>query len=65
MSEEQSPWMCHVCDHRSTVGEGLTCSECYKLTCREHMTTTSVLNEETGLYEFRQICVECQFRKKL
>jgi hypothetical protein len=65
MSDEQSPWMCHVCDYCSTIGEGLVCSECYKLACRDHMTTATVLNQQTGLYEIRQICVECQFKKKL
>lgn len=65
MSEEKSPWMCHICDYHSTIGEGIVCSECYKLTCREHITTTTALNEETGLYEFRQVCVECQFKKHL
>ena len=65
MSEERSPWMCHVCDHYSTIGEGLVCSECYKLTCNKHMTTATVLNAESGLYEFKMICVECQFKKTL
>ncbi len=65
MSEEKSPWMCHICNYCSTVGEGLVCSECYKLTCHDHMATATVLNKESGLYEIKQICVECQFRAKL
>jgi len=65
MAEESSPWMCHVCDFISTFGEGITCAECYKLTCRDHITTTTTLNKEAGLYEISQICVECQFKKKL
>lgn len=65
MSEESSPWMCHVCGYCSTVGEGLACAECYKLTCREHMTVATVQNPESGLYELKQICVECQFKKNL
>ncbi|MDX2479797.1 MAG: hypothetical protein QNK24_05615 [Desulfuromusa sp.] len=65
MSDEKSPWMCHVCDHYSTTGEGLVCSECYKITCNRHMTTATVMNKESGLYEFQMICVECQFRKTI
>ncbi|MCK5826028.1 MAG: hypothetical protein KAG93_03270 [Desulfuromusa sp.] len=65
MAEDKIPWMCHICDHRSTFGEGIVCSECYKLTCNEHMTTATVLNTDTGLYELKKICVECQFRKTL
>ncbi|WP_029916530.1 hypothetical protein [Pelobacter seleniigenes] len=65
MAEEKSPWMCHICDYRSTIGEGLVCSECYKITCRNHITTTSVLNRENGLYELKLICVECHFKKSL
>jgi len=65
MSEEKSAWMCHVCDRFSTVGEGIVCSECFKITCREHVTTATVLNAESGLYELKMICVECQFLKNL
>jgi hypothetical protein len=65
MSEEKSPWMCHVCDYCSTIGEGIVCSECFMITCNEHITTATVLNPETGLYELKMICVECQFRKSL
>jgi hypothetical protein len=65
MSEEKSPWMCHICDYHSTIGEGLVCSECYKITCSEHIATTTALNENNGLYEIKLVCVECQFRKTL
>ena len=65
MSHEGSPWMCHVCDYRSTVGEGLVCSECYKITCTEHMTTTTRYDEASGLYQLVQVCVACQFSKRL
>ena len=65
MSEEKSPWMCHVCDYCSTIGEGITCDECFMLTCNEHITTTTVLNEASGLYELKKIYVECQFKKTL
>lgn len=65
-SEETNfPWMCHVCDYSSNVGEGLVCSECFKITCNQHMTIVSVLNPESGLYELNPICVECQFIKQL
>ena len=67
MSNEpsQSPWMCHICDYSSTVGEGHVCSECYKITCSEHITISSVLNHQSGLYELLPICVACQFKKQL
>ncbi|WP_303721642.1 hypothetical protein [Malonomonas rubra] len=60
-----SPWMCHICDYCSNVGEGLVCSECYKITCPQHMTVASVLNPESGLFELKKICVECQLKKRL
>lgn len=65
MTADKSPWMCHVCDYRSTVGEGLVCSRCYKITCAQHITTSSVLNEQSGLYELQPICVACQFLGRL
>lgn len=65
MSEEKSAWMCHICDYHSTIGEGLVCHECYKITCSQHISTTTVLNKENGLYEIKLVCVECQFRKTL
>jgi len=65
MSEEKSPWMCHVCQYCSTIGEGLVCSECYMITCHEHILTKTVLNKESGLYELRLICAECQFKNHL
>ncbi len=65
MAAEKSPWMCHICDYRSTLGEGHVCSECYKITCNEHITTATVLNQESGLYEIRLVCVECRFKKNL
>ena len=65
MTIENSPWMCHVCDQYSVIGEGITCSECYKLTCREHITTATVFNDQSGLYELKMVCVACQFIKNL
>ncbi len=65
MAEGKSPWMCNVCERFFTVGEGIVCDECFMLTCNEHITTASVLNASTGLYELKKICVECQFKKSL
>ena len=65
MSEEKSPWMCHICDYHSTIGEGLVCSECYKITCSDHISTKSVLNRDSGLYELKLVCVACQFKSTL
>lgn len=67
MSDEEfhSPWMCHVCSFSSNVGEGLVCSECYKISCRQHTTISSAFNPQTGLYELKQVCVECLLKKQL
>jgi len=65
MSEEKSAWMCHICDYYSTIGEGIVCSECFKITCNSHITTATVMNTESGLYELKKICAECRFRKTL
>lgn len=65
MSEESSPWLCHICDYRSNISEGLTCAECYKICCRQHVTVATVLNPQSGLYELQQICIECQLKKNL
>jgi len=62
---DQSAWMCHVCNYSSSIGEGRACSECYKITCSKHLTITSVLDPETGLYQLLPVCVECQFKKQL
>jgi len=62
---EKSPWICHVCGYRSTRGEGIACEQCYKIACRKHLTIATIRNEETGLYELKQICVECRFREHL
>ncbi|SHI93847.1 hypothetical protein SAMN02745165_01186 [Malonomonas rubra DSM 5091] len=63
--EKETRWMCHICDYSSNVGEGIACSECYKITCRQHLTTTMDLNPESGLYEFRQVCVACQLKDQI
>jgi len=62
---EKSPWICHVCGYTSVVEEGIACDRCYKITCRRHLTVATVHNEDSGLYELKQICVECQLRKHL
>lgn len=53
-----SPWLCHVCDLKST-GESTACSVCYRTTCSAHLQTSSAYNSETGLYEIVRICVAC------
>jgi len=65
MAEKKIPWMCHVCERFFTVGEGIVCGECFMLTCSEHITTATVLNQDSGLYELKKICAECQFKKSL
>ena len=65
MSEERSPWLCHVCGYSSTLGEGHACAECYKICCGKHLTVATVRNPSSGLYELQKICVECQFKKHL
>jgi hypothetical protein len=62
---EPSPWICHVCGHTSTVGEGIACDQCYKIACRRHLVVASIYNPDSGLYELKQICVDCQLRKQL
>lgn len=62
---ENSPWMCHICGHSSRLGEGVACSQCYKITCPIHLLTTTVFNPASGLFELQQICVECQLKKQL
>jgi hypothetical protein len=61
----KTPWLCHICDYSSNIGEGQACCECYKIACHEHMTVATVLNSGSGLYELKQVCVECQLRKEL
>lgn len=63
--DQKSLWMCHVCDYRSNIGEGQACDECYKITCNKHMTIITVLNPDSGLYELKHVCAECQFKKIL
>lgn len=64
-TEEKAPWLCHFCGYSSTIGEGQACSECYKIACPKHMCMTTILNPDSGLYEFKRICLECQLKKQL
>ncbi len=63
--EEQSPWLCHICDLTSTSSDAVTCSECYKQTCRSHMVTATIHNPDNGLYQLVLICSYCQLKRQL
>ncbi len=63
--ERNSPWICHVCDKKSDQTEGQACSECFKIACSQHLHIASRLNQDSGLYELKQVCVECQLRSQL
>jgi len=54
-----SPWICHVCGHKSHTGEGVACSVCYKITCALHLQHKSSFNPASGLYELQPICLLC------
>jgi hypothetical protein len=58
MDPEQSPWICHVCDKKST-GESSVCSICYRTTCTAHLKRAPLFNKERGLYEINWLCVFC------
>ncbi|MBD1401871.1 hypothetical protein [Pelovirga terrestris] len=62
MTEDPSAWMCHICNYRSTSEEGIACSRCYKISCRQHFRTVPLLNPESGLYEFVRICALCELK---
>ena len=55
---DNTPWLCHVCDLKST-GESTACSVCYRTTCSAHLQTRSVYNRDTGLYGLARVCVAC------
>lgn len=63
--DDNSPWLCHICDRTSISADAVTCSECYKLSCRSHMTTATVHNQSTGLYELVLVCAHCHLKKHL
>ncbi len=54
-----SPWICHVCDHKSQTGEGVACTVCYKTTCGLHLKHVSAYNPASGLYELQPVCIFC------
>jgi len=62
---EKSPWICHICDHKSVNSEPVACSVCYKITCAMHLVHKTVLSRETGLYELQPVCVDCQIKANL
>ncbi len=56
---ESTPWICHVCDYRSSTTESVACSVCYKTTCTAHLQHKSAFNAESGLYELQPVCIYC------
>ena len=60
--EEQSPWMCHVCDRKSTDGSGEACSVCYKTTCPMHLKRVPV-ETESGILVLEPVCIYCEMEK--
>lgn len=65
MIQEPSPWMCHICGRTGITEEGATCEECFKISCKSHMTTVTSKNPQTGLYELVTICALCRFKRHL
>ncbi|HKJ04441.1 MAG TPA: hypothetical protein VJ974_02505 [Geopsychrobacteraceae bacterium] len=61
-SEEQSPWMCHVCDKFFTIGEPDACSVCYKTTCSIHLKRVPV-ETESGILILQPVCLYCEMAK--
>ena len=61
MSEgpEHSPWICHICDYKSTQGESKTCDACYRVTCGQHLVRMTRYNRDSGLYEMADVCLDC------
>jgi len=63
MTDDHSAWMCHICDYSSTTEEAIACASCYKIACRKHLRTSSIYNQQTGLYEIARVCALCQLDK--
>jgi len=61
-SEEQSPWMCHICDKLFTTGESDACSVCYKTTCNAHLKRVPV-ETESGILILEPVCLYCEMEK--
>ena len=59
IAESGSPWICHVCDFKSTGTESRACSVCYKTTCATHLKKVPTYNPESGLFEIQPVCVFC------
>ena len=57
--DEQSPWMCHVCDRKFASGEAEVCSVCYKTACSLHLKRVPV-EKESGLLVLEPVCVYCE-----
>jgi len=57
--EQNSPWICHICDYRAPSGPSRVCSICYQTTCPSHLKTVPHYNPESKLYELRQVCLQC------
>lgn len=56
---ERSPWLCHVCGFRSDATESRVCSLCFRTTCALHLRPASVYNQQNGLYETAEVCIDC------
>jgi hypothetical protein len=56
---ERSPWICHICDFKSSDTESKACDLCYRVACSLHLRPASIYNEKNGLYETASVCVAC------
>jgi len=57
--DQQSAWMCHVCDRPFLTGVGEACSVCYKVTCPQHLKRVPVA-QPSGVLVLEPVCVTCQ-----
>jgi len=56
---EASPWICHVCDYKSSSTESRVCSVCFRTTCPLHLQRVSVYDRDSGLYVLADVCIAC------
>lgn len=56
---QKSPWICHICDYKSSSSASRTCSLCYRVACTTHLQKVSRYDEESGLYQLIEVCVAC------
>ncbi len=56
---ERSPWICHICDYKSSSEDSRTCELCYRVTCAQHLLRMSRYNQESGLYQMADVCLDC------